>query len=232
MKKKILKIGIGIIGGIGIILCFGKLYYDNYLDPYREVVAQPAFTEHLDYVLSKDEATEDLNYMFKQLKTYHPAYLDGSDYLVDAVEKQYQIELEQLEEEMTINSLWQATARIMSKLGDGHSLVRPSYSQVKYIEDFSNINVNKLIKIDNVDIADLYQKFLEQFSYELEGYAKYQFEKAIIREDYLNFLGLDIKDGVDFTFETSNGEETYHYKFVTVTKKQLKIKLKNLFIIN
>lgn len=218
MKKKLLKIGIGIIGVIGIIICFGKVYYDNYLDPYREVVAQTVFTESLGYLLTKEEASKDLNYMYNQLKTYHPAYIDGSDSLVDAVEKQYQLELEQLEEEMTTTSLWQASARILSKLGDGHSSVKPSYSQVKYIEDFSMINENNLIKIDNVSINDLYEKFLGQFSYELEAYAKYQFEKAVTREEYLKFLGLDTKDGVDFTFETSNGEETYHYEFVTSDK--------------
>lgn len=218
MKKKILKIGLGIIGGIGIIICFGKVYYDNYLDPYREVVEQPVYSESLGYILTKKEAKKDLKYVYKQLKTYHPAYLDGSDSLVDAVEKQYQLELEQLEEEMTTTSLWQATARIMSKLEDGHSLVRPNYSQMKYIDHFSMYKESKLIKIDNVDITDLYQKFLEQFSYELEAYAKYQFEKVVTREDYLKFLGLDTEDGVDFTFDTSNGEETYHYEFVTSDK--------------
>lgn len=218
MKKKILKIGLGIIGVIGIIICFGKVYYDNYLDPYREVVAQPVYTESLGYILTKEEATKDLKYVYKQLKTYHPAYLDGSDSLVDAVEKQYQLELEQLEEKMTTTSLWQATARIMSKLEDGHSSVRPNYSQEKHIYDFSMFNENKLIKINNQLVIDMYQKFLEQFSYELEAYAKYQFEKVITREDYLKFLGLDTNDGVDFTFETSKGEETHHYNFVTLHK--------------
>lgn len=218
MKKKRLKIGIIVLGVIGIIICFGKLYYDNYLDPYREVITQAEYTEPLDHIITKEEATKDLTYVYNQLKTYHPAYVDGSDSLVEDVKNQYQLELEQLGEESTTTSLWQATARIMAKLGDGHSSVRPQYNEVMYIEDFSMINENKLIKINNQLISDLYQKFLEQFSYEMEIYAKYKFDDIITNEVYLKFLGLDTKDGVDFTFETPKGEETYHYEFVPYDK--------------
>ncbi len=211
MKRKIRKILVGVFSIILILvgLCYG---FYKYFDPYRKVVDTFLETKPLNEILEKDKAMNDLEYMMKNLQDYHPAFIDGSN--IDIVKEQYNIECTQMKESITVVELWQSAARIISKLKDGHSKVGIWNKNVLYISDFNEINKYELIAINNIKVSTLYNQFLEQFSYELESYAKYQFNQYIVREDYLNFLNVDTANGVDFLFQTQNGEETFHYEFV------------------
>ncbi len=42
------------------------------------------------------------------------------------------------------------------------------------------------------------------------------YKTVIVAEPLLVFCGVDTSDGVEMTFETENGKQTYHYEFVTL----------------
>lgn len=211
MKRKGLKIVVSVFSIILVLvgLCYG---FYKYFDPYRKVVEAFVNTKPLDELLQKEEALNDLEYMMKNLRDYHPAFIDGSD--IAMVKKQYEIERNQIKDTITVVELWRSAARIFAKLQDGHSRVGIWNQNISYISDFNEIDKYELLSINDVEVSTLYKQFLNQFSYELESYAEYQFYKYILREDYLKFLNVDTANGVDFRFKTQKGEETFHYEFV------------------
>jgi len=213
MKKKRIKIIVGIIGFVLLLAGAAFAVWQLALNPYRETVSYYAITDSLDKELTKEQAREDLGYLFTKLKQYHPAYVDESKNLTDAVEKQYEEEVSKIEEKMTVLQLWQAAARIAAKMKDGHTGVYLKSEDIYCLSGRNDLSDKELITIDGVAVTDLYRIFCNQFSYELESYASYEFNKLIVREDYLRFIGIDTSDGVDITYLDTTGEKTVHDTF-------------------
>ncbi|MFT4146078.1 MAG: S41 family peptidase [Mobilitalea sp.] len=214
MEKRLIKVIGGVVIAILLFCIIGFAVWKLGFDPYREAVSYYKTTMDLDTELSKEQVTEDLGYLMKQLKKYHPAYLDGSEGLTDAVDLQYQEELLNLREGGTVLQLWQAAARIASKFQDGHTNVYVKNDVVKYLagNEVSLADMD-LISIDGVTIEDLYSTFCNQFSYELDSYAAFQFRRQMIKEEYMRFLNIDTSDGVDITYFKDRNKITTHYEF-------------------
>ncbi len=221
MKKKQIKV----IGGIAIailLLCIiGFAVWKLGFDPYRETVSSYKTTMGLDTELSEKQVTDDLGYLMKQLKKYHPAYLDGSEELTKAVNLQYQEELSSLKEGCTVLQLWQVAARIVSKFQDGHTNVYIKNDVMNYLagNQISLADMD-LISIDGVEIDDLYSTFCSQFSYELESYAEFQFHRQLMKEAYMRFLDIDTSDGVDISYFNGADKITTHYDFEVEPQEQ------------
>ncbi len=221
MKKKRMKVIGGIVIAILLFCLIGFATWKLGFDPYRETVSYYKTTMDLDTELSKEQVTIDLGYLMKQLKRYHPAYLDGSKVLTEAVDLQYKEELSKLNEGCTVLQLWQATARIASKFQDGHTNVYVKNDDMNYLagNKLSLADMN-LISIDGIAIEDLYHTFCSQFSYELESYAEFQFRRQMVKEDYMRFLNIDTSDGVDIAYLKGEDEITTHYEFEIEPQKQ------------
>jgi hypothetical protein len=175
----------------------------------------------LDHALTQREALRDLNYFLNHLETRHPAWLDGSTGLVEAVEAQYQAEVDQLGEQVTVLELWQAASRIAAQLGDGHTWVNwKNPKTALYIDNFKQLDDYGLpLNIDGVPTQELLDTYLSITSYELPFYAEARFlNSVIVAEPMLTFCGVDTADGVDMTFSTDEGEQTFHYVFVPLER--------------
>ena len=220
MRRKILNIIIVILASLLVIgiLCFG--YYRLFMNPYRGTISEFDSSRELETVLTRGQAEEDLKYLYEHLESRHPAWLDGSAELTDAVKVQYEKELMDLGYTVTELQLLQAASRITAKLHDGHTgidLKDPGVSL--YINDFSQINdYGKPVSINGIPTEDIYQSYLAMASYELDFYAEAKFKNSICYEIPLRMYGVDTSNGVDMTFNTPNGEKTYHYKFVPISQ--------------
>jgi hypothetical protein len=209
--KKLLKI-VGVF-----IITFGLLYgvYQLFLNPYRNVVTREAWIEtmELDNMLTKKQAKEDLDFVMKRLKERHPAFIKT---IPEAVNTQYEVEIDNLKDNVSVLDVWRSIARIFHKLGDGHTSVRyytTDYNILPYTFDGELISA-----IDGISKEELYKTFSNQFSYELESYAEAVFNSIINTEEYLAFVGVNTSDGVDITY-TRNGEELVeHYDFVPTSQ--------------
>jgi hypothetical protein len=212
MKKKWIK-HIKIILCV-FVICTIALYgaWRIWLDPYRGTVGAFEQSEKLDTILTGMQAAEDLEFIVSHLQERHPACISD---LPAAVRKAYEREYAELFEstEVTVLSLWQSASRVLACLGDAHTTVRAYYKDSKFLPllfswkgqrlicsggEYDNYVVNK---IGDVAVAQLYERFQEQFSYELDAWARHAFASRINRSDYLAFVGIDIGREVEISLK-------------------------------
>ncbi len=212
MKKKWIK-------HIGIFLCVFAicaiaLYgaWRIWLDPYRGTVSTFEQSKKLDTVLTGMQAAQDLEFIVSRLRERHPACISG---LPVAVQKAYEREHAELSEsaQVTVLSLWQSASRVLACLADAHTTVRAYYEDTKFLPLLFSWEGQRLIcssgeydgyivnKIGGVPVAQLYKRFQEQFSYELDAWARHAFALRINRGDYLAFVGVNTGREVEFSLE-------------------------------
>lgn len=202
--------------GLGI----AALIWYNFFFTMKGTVSNPVDTLPLTDEISTDAAVSDLNYIYDMLKERHPCYLDGSDIPAKA-EEAFNTEKALLEQRdtVTVCELWRSAARLLKTVGDGHTIARAYSNDVLYVNDVSELHDCELVSIDGVSADSLLADFKTVFSYEpqVEFYADYVFRhQAIIRELYLQLLGIDTSDGVDYEIVTAGGErKTVHLTFTT-----------------
>lgn len=205
---------VGIFLGFIIVLW---AIWQIWLDPYRGTVKILESSESLDALLTSEEAIKDMDFIVKGLLERHPACIKG---LPKAVQDTYEQErvIISKSDRVSVLSLWQSSARILSALEDGHTAVKAYYKDVSYLPFSFSLHDNNLIclggeysgyiisEIGGVQVSELNERFLEQFSYELEAYARYSFAKNINRSDYLEFVGVKTAQDVEILMNQVDGE--------------------------
>jgi len=224
MKKKWIK-------HIGIFLCVFAicaiaLYgaWRIWLDPYRGTVSTFEKSEELDTVLTGMQAAEDLKFIVNRLRERHPACISD---LPAAVQKAYEREYAELSEstEVTVLSLWQSASRVLARLEDAHTMVRAYYEDTKFLPLLFSWEGQRLVcsggeydgytvnKIGGVSAAQLYERFQEQFSYELDIWSRYVFASRINRSDYLAFVGINTGREIEISLERQNDGSSINKAF-------------------
>ena len=209
-----------IILGILLVLVGGIfIYYFTCMDPHRGTISAFGTSKSLDEVFTREKALNDLQFVYRCVTERHPAWLDGNQSVVTAFEQQYELEKEFLtsKEKYTTLEVWQACARLTSIMGDGHTGVYYITENPKFIEDVTQMNQYGLpIRIDGITLEEIEKTFLSLYFYEREEFALREFYSSFINIDYwLAACGVDISDGVIFTFDTPEGEKDFTYQFVT-----------------
>ncbi|HML46367.1 MAG TPA: S41 family peptidase [Clostridia bacterium] len=219
MKKRGFRT-IGIV--LAALIVFGGLcagYYFAFMDPYRGTIKNPAASPALDTPMTRQEAEEDLRYLYDHLKSRHPAWLDGSTELTRAVDRQLQTELAGLGNSVTVLDLSRAAGRIAAQLHDGHTWVRWNNPEApRYIDDFAQARAyGPPASVNGVPTEDLFATYLSMTSYELEFYAKARFQNSVLFEEApLRMCGVDTAQGIDMSFQTADGPVARHYDFVPI----------------
>uniref|UniRef100_UPI0040561671 S41 family peptidase n=1 Tax=Acetatifactor sp. TaxID=1872090 RepID=UPI0040561671 len=218
MKRKIVKPILIILCTLFVLAAGLYGYYKLFMDPYRGTVQVFADSVSMDEIVSGEEAKEDLEYLIGHIRERHPAWLDGSDDLVAAVEAQYEEEVAGIGEEISVLELYQAASRIAAKLHDGHTYVNWYSETQRYIDDFTQIQTyGNPLTIDGVSAEDILEAYKEVASYELDFYVENQFyASAIVSEARLRLCGIDTSDGVVMTFDNDGETIEYTYDFVPV----------------
>ena len=118
--------------------------------------------------------------------------------------------------EVTVLSLWQSAARVLSSLGDAHTVVGVNYENkvrlpltFEWDDDTLTCLDNEydgyiVIEIGDISTDDLYQRFLTHFSYELESWARHSFASRLNRGEYLSFVGVDTQKDISLVLEKPN----------------------------
>ena len=216
--KKWLKRLLIFIGVLAVLAAGAAVYYYICMNPYRGTVDSMPYSKSLDTELSLDEAIEDLDYVYERVSSRHPAWLDGNDAIVNAVEQQYETEKALLSQKgkVTILEIWQACARMTGVMKDGHTGVYYRTEKPKFIESVEEIQLYGLpIRIDDISMETVIDNYLSIYPYERREFALDGFYRRFLNMDYwLAGCGIDITDGVTFTFTTPSGEQDFHYEFV------------------
>lgn len=243
-KKKLICIVIVVCAVLWMLVVCSVLYYKLCMDPYRGTVKNREYSKNLDEMLSVEEALEDLEYMMERFRNHHPAWLEGDNAAVAAVEAQYETEVAAIEAlygtdaatrqrvtssdmsgtkgEISVLELYQAASRIAAKMHDGHTYPYWNGEEVLYIHDFTQINeYGAPLTIDGVPVADVLEAYKQVTAYELDFYVENQFETQVIINEYaLQLCGVDTSDGVIMTFDNQGEVQEYHYNFVLIEEVQ------------
>ncbi len=199
------------------VICAVALYgaWRIWFDPYRGTVSTFEQSEKPDTVLTGKQAAEDLKYIVDRLRERHPACISG---LPAEVQEVYEQEYADLSEsaEVTVLSLWQSASRVLACLDDAHTTVRAYYEDTKILPlifswvdqrlvcsdgEYDGYTVNK---IGGVSVDQLYERFREQFSYELDAWTRHAFASRINRSEYLAFVGISAGREVEISLERKN----------------------------
>jgi len=213
MKRKWLR---RLIIFLGIFaLCSASLWgaWHLWFDPYRGNASYFRSSEGLETVLKSQQAVEDLDYLVRRLEERHPACMGG---LPDKLRTEYEEERAKIASspEVTVLSLWQSAARVLGSLGDAHTAVGVSYENRTRLPltfvwrddalicSGGDYDGYTLVKIGGIQVTELYEQFLAQFSYELEAWAQYSFAARLNRSEYLSFLDVDTDAEVSLVLES------------------------------
>ncbi len=220
--KKIL-IAVGIVIAAVAVLAVGLfVLYKTCFDPARGSVKNWVYSRDLDEKLTAEEIKEDLDDLIRKLRTRHPAWLEDGNEKVAATEAQYKDEVAKLSgmTEATVMDEWRAASRILNKLGDGHSVVYGEFETPLYIDDLTGLREYGLpVKINGEEVSAVVDRFLGLFQYELKERAKTIFNQNVTASKaYLEYCGVDVSDGVTYTFLVDGEEKDVHYSFVPVNE--------------
>ena len=103
-----------------------------------------------------------------------------------------------------------------SSLGDAHTAAGVNYEKSARLPlDFAWKDGTLLcfgdeydgyivVEIGGIARDDLYQRFLTQFSFELESWARYSFASRLCRGEYLSFVGVDTQKDIPLVLEKPN----------------------------
>ena len=190
-------------------LCGAALWgaWRLWFNPYRRTVRAFQPSQEIKTVLPSEQAVEDLDYLIHRLAERHPACINA---LPDAVSLSYERERAEIAalSEVSVLTLWQSAARVLSSLGDAHTAVGVHYESRALLplafgwKDDTLICVGEeydgysVVEIGNISTQDLYQRFLNQYSYELESWARHSFASRLNRGEYLAFVGVDTQTDI------------------------------------
>lgn len=205
---------------VTIVLILGILtgYFFLFMDPSRQTVKNAPQTKSLDTVLTKNEAIEDLDYLYDKIITRHPLWLDKDDSVVQSVAEKYQEIKDNFGDNVSVLELYQDCSFLLSMIHDGHTYVFNN-NDYKVIDDFSQIReYGAPVKINGVPYSQVLDQFKKHSSYEYDFYIEDKVSDSLILADAnLLLAGVDISDGVTFTYLIDGKEKDYHYNFVEQT---------------
>lgn len=183
-----------------------------WFNPYRGTVKAFQPSEDMKTVLTSEQAAEDLDYLIQRLQERHPACINA---LPDNVSVAYELERAEIAAlpEVPVSALWQSAARVLSSLGDAHTVVGVYYesrAQLPFAFEWKDDTLTCVgneydgyivVEVGSIPVEDLYRRFLTQFSYELESWARHSFASRLNRGEYLAFVGVDTQTDIPLVLE-------------------------------
>lgn len=209
MKKK--RVMIPIIAALTLVVICAAVYLIFIINPRKSFVDNLPMNSGL----TAEQALEDFDYIYRAISENHPCFLDGSG-LDKAIAAEYERQRVVLSNsrETSVKSLWRSASVMCHTLGDAHTIVTPITDD--YAEDWNGIIDSTVLSVDGVPCGELLEDFRTISSYEpqVEFYADHMFGQIIHQKSYLELLGIDTSDGVDYELQTDSGTVTKHCGFV------------------
>lgn len=229
LNKLLKRFGVGILV---LLLLAGLAFvvFKAFFDPYRATAQQVVPSQPLDRLLTQEQAREDLDFILKRLGERHPATLGG---MPASVLDQYHREVDALPEQVSVLQVWQAASRITALMHDGHTGIR--YHAADPVQIAASFEVQQgeilrrdgelagstLIAVNGTVIQELYVRYLQYASFELEHSAAYDFANRLPQKDFLELIGVDTTTNtVQMSYSTPTGEQTEQLTFQAAISPQ------------
>ncbi len=159
-------------------------------------------------MLTPEQALRDVECARKYLAKVHPAAKDGLPQEVSARFDEIEEEIRS-QDGMTVYSLERMLCSAAALFHDGHTMVYgkyPEYRHLKYVYSHNQAG-DRLIAVNGTEQRELYEQNKQYFSFDsgADDYGYSHFRTIITRPDGLALLGIDIEDGVVYTFAHPDG---------------------------
>ena len=177
-------------------------YWNSVYAPagYLSLVSMSA-AESDEIIYTKEQACEDLDYMFSCLNRVHPDYKDG---VSENVQKCLEEQKESLNDQVTTLELWRCAASLFNSTGDSNCIVEPSFTRHFLVDYLKKNNEGyRVTKINDMSIDEIFQKNSCYFSYELESWGKNSLRNCFQSAEGLEFIGFDA-DNLKFEYQDRN----------------------------
>lgn len=164
------------------------------------------FSENYDYIMTLEQAEEDMAEMRAIVNRCHPAFIDGEP---AGFSSAYEASLERLaqDREITVNDLRREIQRTLSVLGDGHTNAYPNYDGQRYLKSIAGRRAEgrTLLTVNGSTAEELFRTHCDLFCYEAESWGILSLQDNLSSLSGLDFLGID-PEGVEFTWVNEAGE--------------------------
>ncbi len=148
-----------------------------------------------ELIYTNEQAMEDIDYILKYLGRVHPEYEDG---LPDSLRNLAEREKNNFGEEVSTYELWRSAARIMSSVGDAHTMLAPSFSRhylcelIMLTDDYTG--EYDVLSVNGKTVEELFNDNNDLFSYELQSWGNIAFKNCLQTLEGMKFLGIDTSD--------------------------------------
>lgn len=224
MKKRILKV-IGVIIFV-IVILFGGVFTYRYFNEPLSVYDIKEFRNNgnpvLDSELSKEQVSEDIDYIINIMESTHPIFLEE-------VPEQYYAAKDELlavkDKNITVGELQNRVSKYLSSVQDGHTAlwwtenmflnIDWKYKDGKlYLLDENKNLTNKIVtKIENVRIEDIVETVKNTFpaeNYVAEGKNIERYAKGRL---LLESTGVDFARNIKISCDVQGREESLSVEF-------------------
>jgi len=172
----------------------------------------------LDTPLTRKQAIEDLDYYYRILSTRHLAWTDGRSDIPQKVKARYKDIRSSLQDGVTVLDLYRYISELSAMVGDIHTgawwngystLLENSDAYEEATESYGQV-----IAVDGVAYETLLETYRIYEPSETGDHAAYKLQSGgLNNEAILRLCGIDTSDGVDYTFDTEEGEIIVHSDF-------------------
>lgn len=205
-----------------VALVAGMNIWDLLFDPYNGTVDEFVSSRPLEAVLSPQKALEDLDFMVHRIEERHPAAVSGLPQELAALWRKERSALA-AKPAVSVLELWQSSAKVLAALHDGHTGVRHLAESQREIpvqfgfrdgrltassEHFQDALV---VNVGGIPAEELYQRFKNGFSSELDAYTRYNFLRSLNRQDCLAFLGIPTDAAIALEVDQGTGGWSFLY---------------------
>ena len=160
-----------------------------------------------DYELTSKEAMEDLEYAVRYLKKNHPACYHG---LPEELNNRYEEVKSEIKarDSITVNELSRYIESIFSIIGDGHtfaSVIDRNDRYLKYVYGWDGEGY-EISAVNGITLSELLTDKSDLYSFEAESWERLSIANDIISISGLDYLGIEIGDGVTYTITNDEGD--------------------------
>lgn len=223
-RKTVGKIAVSLFCLLGIALSL----FGSYCNPYWNSIIfysdnSSWYCGEYDGELTFEQAKADLDYAVKYLKKVHPAFYGG---IPSEIQKRYDEAVHAFEaaDKITVNKAAQEIQSLCFLLGDAHTHITMNYTDERYMKYIYGhreagdvlTGINGMTWEQLLDTGSFCH---DKVSYEVKDYGTEMLSEYVVSLQGLDYLGISVKDGVTYNYETKDGEKidrrVYEADFVT-----------------
>lgn len=177
---------------------------------------------------TKQQVIEDINYVLDIIKKHHVSAVDK---IPDEVLKQKDIEINNLSEKTSIIEEYRVIRRIVSKLHDAHTMFGSftwlndripfdtEFTDGKFICKSGEFSDYSIVSINDISIEDLYKKFKEHWSHEIDEWTYHNFFEApskFICGRNLSLSSIDTSKPIKITFQKNDEIKSQEFNLIPI----------------